>query len=276
MEVYEMTKEFFQKAHDEVELFGKVDTPEQPKGVIVIVHGLCEHQGRYDYVTQYLNAQGFKVYRFDHRGHGRSKGWRVYYKNREEIIEDVKVFVDLALKENPNLPVFLLGHSMGGYAVAGYGTKYPGKVKGIIMSGAWTRDNKGLAKIVPDDLDPLTYIDNELADGVCSDKTVVEAYADDPFVEKKISVGLLYSVKAGHKWLKENAEKFSDPVILLHGANDVLVDERDSREFFSEINSTDKTLFIYSGLYHEILNEPCKDKILSHITEWLNERTQLP
>ena len=272
MEVFKMAREFYQKAFDEVELYGKVDVPEQPKGVIVIVHGLCEHQGRYDYVTQYLMEQGFKIYRFDHRGHGRSKGQRAYYENREIIIEDVNIFVDLALKENPNLPVFLLGHSMGGYAVSCYGTKYPGKVKGIIMSGAVTRDNKGLTKMIPDGLDPLTYVDNQLADGVCSDKAVVEAYVNDLFVEKKISVGLFYSLKAGHKWLKENAEKFSDPVILLHGAEDGLVDEKDSREFFSEIKSIDKTLFIYSGLYHEILNEPSKDKILGHITEWLNER----
>jgi alpha-beta hydrolase superfamily lysophospholipase len=268
-----MTRELKEKTVDGVELYAKVDAPECPKAVVVVVHGLCEHQGRYNYVTQYLNERGFKIYRFDHRGHGRSKGQRVYYENREIIIEDVNIFVDLALKENPGLPVFLLGHSMGGYAVACYGTKYPGKVKGIILSGAWTRDNKGIAKSVEDGLDPLTYIDNQLGDGVCSDKAVVEIYVNDPLVEKKISLGLFYSAKAGHKWLKENAEKFTDPTLVLHGANDALVAEKDSREFFSEIGSTDKTLFIYSSLYHEILNEPCKDKILGHITEWLNERS---
>lgn len=272
MEVFCMAREFYKKTADGVELYGKVDAPEEPKGVVVLVHGLCEHQGRYDYVADHLNSKGFTTYRFDHRGHGRSQGQRVYYDNRETIIEDVKLFVDLALEENPDLPVFLLGHSMGGYAVASFGTKYPGKVRGIVMTGAWTRDNKGIAKALPEGLDPLTYMDNELGDGVCSDKAVVEAYINDPYVEKKISLGLLYTSREGHKWLKENAVAFTDPVMILHGAKDALVAEKDSREFFSEIGSDDKTLFIYSTLFHEILNEPSKDKILGHITEWLNER----
>lgn len=267
-----MAKEFYQKTVDDVELYGKVDDVEEAKGVVVVVHGLCEHQGRYDYVTAYLNKQGYKVYRFDHRGHGRSKGQRVFYENKETIMEDVNLFVDLALKENPNLPVFVLGHSMGGYAVSCFGTKYAGKVKGIVLTGAWTRDNKGIAKGAPEGLDPLTYLDNELGDGVCSDKAVVEAYVNDPYVEKKIAIGLLYTSKQGHEWLKENAQQFTDPVLILHGANDALVAEQDSREFFSEIGSADKTLFVYSTLFHEILNEPCKDKILGHIVEWLNER----
>lgn len=267
-----MSREFYSETFDGIELYGKADAPEQPRGVVVIVHGLCEHQGRYDYVTQYLKEQGFKMYRFDHRGHGRSKGQKVYYESRKVIVEDVNLFVDLAQKENPDLPVYVLGHSMGGYAAASFGTEYPGKVQGIILSGAWTRDNNGIAKAVPDGLDPLTYLDNELGDGVCSDKAVIEAYVNDPLVEKKISVGLLYTSREGHVWLKENAERFTDPVLILHGANDALVDEKDSREFFGEIKSADKTLIIYSSLFHEILNEPCRDKILNHITEWLNER----
>lgn len=131
-EVFVMVKEFKKNTYDGIELYAKVDIPENPKAVIVVVHGLCEHHGRYDYVVQYLVSRDFKVYRFDHRGHGRSKGYRVYFPNKDAIVEDVKVFVDTAIEENPSLPVFLLGHSMGGYAVNFFGTKYPGIVRGII------------------------------------------------------------------------------------------------------------------------------------------------
>jgi lysophospholipase len=267
-----MVKEFFEKTTDDVELYGKINKAENQKAVAVIVHGLCEHQGRYDYVTNYLVNNGITVYRFDHRGHGRSKGERVYYDSYEVMISDVDMFVQMAINENPSSPVYMLGHSMGGYAAACYGTKYSGKLSGLILTGAWTRDYNGIAGNVPEGIDPMTYVDNELGDGVCSDPEVVSAYVNDPFVEKKISMGLLYACKKGHKWLKDNADKFTDPVMIMHGANDGLVSEEDSRAFFSEIGSADKSLFIYSKLYHEILNEPCKDKILGHIMEWIDER----
>ncbi|NMA14412.1 MAG: alpha/beta hydrolase [Clostridia bacterium] len=266
-----MVKEFRKNTYDGIELYAKVDSPENPKAVIIIVHGLCEHQGRYDYVTQYLNSQNFKVYRYDHRGHGRSKGHRTYFPNREAIIEDLKVFVDMATEENPSLPVFLLGHSMGGYAVNFFGTKYPGVVRGIISCGAWSRDTDNDASI-PDGLDPLAYVENTLSVSVCTDPAVVEAYNNDPLVEKKISFGLFYAGKKGHEWMVANAKRFTDSVFVLHGLNDELIPERISREFFADIGSTDKTLIIYSGLGHEILNEPSKDRILGHITEWLNDR----
>lgn len=266
-----MTKEFYEKTYDGIELYAKTDTPKNPKAVIVIVHGLCEHQGRYDYVTQYLNTKGFKIYRFDHRGHGRSKGPRAFYPNKEAIIEDVKLFVNLASKENPDLPLFLLGHSMGGYAVDSYGTKYPGAVKGIISSSAWSQDTDNDASI-PQGLDPMTYVENELGATVCSDPDVVEAYINDPLVEKKVSFGLFYTGREGHKWLSAYAKNFTDSVLILHGLNDELIPEKFSRVFFDNIGSTDKSLIIYSGLGHEILNEPCKNKILGHIKEWLNER----
>ncbi|NMB37729.1 MAG: alpha/beta hydrolase [Bacteroidales bacterium] len=266
-----MTKEFYKKTFDGIELYAKIDSPEKPKAVIVLVHGLCEHQGRYDYVTQYFNSKGFKIYRFDHRGHGLSKGPRTFYPNKDAIIEDVKVFVDLAIEENPDLPVFLLGHSMGGYAVDCFGTKYPGVVKGIISCSAWSNDTDNDIAI-PEGLDPTTYLENTLGATVCSDPNVVEAYLNDPLVEKRVSIGLFYAGKEGHKWLAANARNFTDPVLVLHGLNDELIPEKFSRQFFERIGSTDKSLIIYSGLAHELLNEPCKDMILGHIDEWLTER----
>ncbi|MDR1852149.1 MAG: lysophospholipase, partial [Propionibacteriaceae bacterium] len=74
-----MSKEFKFDSFDSTTLFGTSDVPTSPKAVVLVVHGLCEHLGRYDYLTARLNAQQYAVYRFDHRGHGRSEGQRVYY-----------------------------------------------------------------------------------------------------------------------------------------------------------------------------------------------------
>ncbi|MEG0379193.1 MAG: alpha/beta hydrolase, partial [Eubacterium sp.] len=85
---------------DGMELMMTVNAPKDPKAVVVFVHGLCEHQGRYDYMADQFTARKFKVYRFDHRGHGKSKGERYFYKTPDEIIDDTNFIVDLAKKEN--------------------------------------------------------------------------------------------------------------------------------------------------------------------------------
>ncbi|MBR3690857.1 MAG: lysophospholipase [Eggerthellaceae bacterium] len=265
-----MAVEYTFESFDGIKLYGKTDAVDDPRAVIVIVHGLCEHQGRYDYLTMRLNAQGYSVYRFDHRGHGRSEGQKIYYSNFEEIAKDVDVVVERALVENPMAPLYIIGHSMGGYASALYGTMFPGKVDGYVLSGAWTRDNKGLTKAaVEADAPDLVYIPNELGDGVCSDPAVGRAYEADPYVIKEMSLGLFRAVNAGQKWMKENAEQFVEPVILLHGADDALVDVTDSLEFFQEIGSTDKSMRIYAGLMHEIFNEYDKDAVIDDALEWL-------
>ena len=267
-----MIQEAMIQSFDGTKLFFKKNLPVSTKAVIVIVHGLCEHLGRYDYLTERLNNSDISVYRFDHRGHGKSEGKRVFYNDFNEIVDDVNCVVDLAIKENPGLPIFVLGHSMGGYAVALFGTKYPNKVTGLITSGALTRYNNKMAGDLPIDKPADTYFPNELGNGVCSNPDIVEAYVNDPLVEKQISVGLMNSMYNGVQWLKKNAEKFTDSVLILHGCCDGLVSEKDSREFFSDIASKDKSLKIYANLFHEILNEPCRDEIIDEIICWLNHR----
>ena len=271
-----MAQEYTFETFDGTELFGKTDAVEDPRAVVVIVHGLCEHQGRYDYLTMRLNAQGFSVYRFDHRGHGRSAGQKVYFSSYKEIAMDIDRVVDMAMAENPDSPLFIIGHSMGGYGAALYGTMFPGKADGYVLSGAWTRDNKGLgAGAVEAEGADTDYIPNELGDGVCSDPAVVAAYAADPLVEKEISLGLFRALHEGHGWMRENAAQFIDPVLILHGGDDGLVDPKDSLEFYSEIASRDKSLRIYAGLYHEIFNEYAKDEVIEDALDWLNPRAEV-
>ena len=185
-----MQQQLTKQAPEGFLLVGRIDAPERPKAAIVIVHGLCEHFGRYDYVTQRLLEAGYAVVRFDHRGHGRSMGKKVWYDDRTQIVSDTDLFVEEARAQFPDLPVFMIGHSMGGFGAASYGTAHPGKLDGYVLSGAWTRDHTGLASgAVEQGLDPEMYIPNELGDGVCSDPAVGEAYLADPFVVKEFSTG---------------------------------------------------------------------------------------
>lgn len=244
----------------------------EAKAAAVIVHGLCEHAGRYDYLTEKLNDRGINVYRFDHRGHARSEGKRTFYSDFHHIIDDVNVIVEAALQESEAIPLFVIGHSMGGFATAAFGTKYPGKVKGIVLSGALTRYNAQIAGELPLALPSGTYFPNELGNGVCSDPEVVAAYANDPLVEKQIAVDLFNSLGHGVVWLKQHAKQFVDPVFVMHGANDGLVSEQDSRDFYGDIASTDKTLKIYAHLMHEIFNETSRDEVIEEAIAWIEKR----
>jgi len=267
-----LKKEEMCKSFDGTGIYVSKRIPTTVKAIIVVVHGLAEHLGRYDELADKLVEQNLAVYRFDHRGHGKSEGQRAYYSNFNEMIEDVNYIVEMAKSAHPLIPMFVLGHSMGGFTAACFGTKYPDKVDGIILSGALTRDNKGLLQGIPEGLSVTEYLPNGLGHLICTDATVVAAYMNDPLVLTQISAGLFYELRKGVQWLKDNHQAFIAPVLILHGCDDKLVFEKDSRDFYGDIASTDKELRIYAKLYHEILNEPCKQAIIEEIITWIKKR----
>jgi len=258
---------------DNTRLYLNKEVPSYSRAVAVIVHGLCEHQGRYDYFAELCHKAGIGTYRFDHRGHGRSEGERTYYSDFNELLDDTNVIVDMAIAENPDRPVFLIGHSMGGFTVSLYGAKYPDKrLRGIITSGALTADNQGLITGVPKGLDPHTKLPNELGGGVCSVKEVVDWYGKDPYNTQTFTTGLCYAICDGLDWFQERISAFAYPVLMLHGEKDGLVSVRDTYEFFAAAASADKQMKIYGNLFHEIFNEYCRDEVIQDAIRWMEKR----
>lgn len=267
-----MNQEEMIPSFDGTKLFMRRDLPNNPKAVIVIAHGLAEHLNRYDALTERLLAADYAVFRYDQRGHARSEGARTFFNEFDELTEDCQTIVAIAKAALPDLPLYLIGHSMGGFTVSLFGIKYPDAVDGIVLSGALTRYTKETFGPLPMAGPATSYIENSLGDGVCSDPAVGEAYVNDPLVEKQISIGLINVLPAGIQWLKDHSTNFVAPVLVLHGANDGLVSEEDSRVFYGEIGSADKTLKIYAKLFHEIFNEPSKQAIYTEVITWLDQQ----
>lgn len=258
---------------DGTKLYLKKETAADNKAVIVIVHGLCEHQGRYDYFAEKLHEAGIGTYRFDHRGHGRSEGEETFYSDFNELLDDTNVVVDMAIEENPDIPVFLLGHSMGGFTVSLYGAKYPDKkLRGIITSGALVKDNGKLITSVDRNLDPHTKLPNELGSGVCSVREVVDWYGKDPYNTSTFTTGLCYSICDGLDWFADKMKDFAYPVLMMHGEKDGLVSVQDTMNFFATAASKDRQMKIYGGLFHEILNEYCRDEVIADVIAWMDHR----
>ena len=263
----------FIESFDGTKLFLNKEVTPADKAVAVIVHGLAEHSGRYDYLAQKFHESGIGTYRFDHRGHGQSEGERTYYEKYTDMLQDIDGIVTLAQTENPGKPVFMVGHSMGGFGTSLYGAKYPNKgLAGIVLSGAKTNTHGGIKVTPTPDMDAHTKFPNALGAGVCSVPEVVDWYAKDPLNAKTYTLGLLMALQEGLKWFVPNMKEFTYPVLAMHGEADGLVDVQCTYDFFKGCGSTDKQMKIYGGLYHEIFNEYCKDEVIGDAIRWILNR----
>lgn len=264
---------------DGIELFYKKDLSNNPKATILINHGFAEHLGRYDYVAGFFQERGYNVYRYDLRGHGKSKSKIGTIESFDDFIDDLDQIVELIKIEIPQLPLFMLGHSMGGLITALYGIKYKDKLQGQIFSGAAVGTlpsaigfNRHLITI-GSALFKNAMIKNPIDNTLCSDVEVFQAYLRDPLVLKKASFNfyaefLIKSLKGFDAKVKE----YSYPCFITNGELDKIVPKELSLSFYDRISSTDKEIKIYKGLYHEILNEKEKDHILEDMILWLDNR----
>lgn len=267
-----MVEEFI-TSFDGTKLYFKSETTPEDKAVIVMVHGLAEHQGRYDYVAQKFHEAGIGTYRFDHRGHGQSEGECAYLTDFNELVDDTNVVVDRAIAENPDKPVFLLGHSMGGFTVTAFCAKYTDKrLTGVITSGALVCMEGNQFATLPKDMDPHIQLPNELGDGVCSVQEVRDWYLEDPLNRKTFSVGLMYACSNGVAWVEENASNIEYPIFITHGEKDGLVGVHNAPWLFDHVSSNDKQMKIYGNLFHEIMNEYCRDEVIADYVRWMEGR----
>ncbi len=265
------------KSFDDTEIFYRKDIVENSKAVVVIVHGLCEHLGRYDCFTKRLNEAGYTVYRFDNRGHGKSAGERGYVENFQDFFEDADKIVNMAIEENKHVPVFMFGHSMGGFITAGYGMKYTNKLKGQILSGAAVIELPIFEDLKRDNYfesHPMEKSPNALSSLICRDKKVVEDYDNDSLVLKETNLKLLgEAFVKGPIWIKENVKNYTYPCLILHGENDQIVINQASKWLFENISSKDKAVKIYPKCYHEILNEKEeKHIVIDDILNWIEAK----
>ncbi len=269
----------FIETFDSQKLFLRRDLVDDPKAVVIIVHGLNEHQGRYDYVAGRLNGEGFSVYRFDNRGHGRSDGAQSYIEDFNTYLDDADTVFELVKEENPELPIFMLGHSMGGFIAAGYGVKYPHKLNGQILSAAATNELDAFSELEEMSLEdnPEMKLPNELGKFVSRSDYVVDDYEKDPYVSEFTTLKLMKVVfiDDGIPWLVDNLDQYQYPVLILHGEGDKIVDPSCSEKFYDLIASEDKNLKTYSELYHEILNSEEKETVINDILDWLDDRIDI-
>jgi acylglycerol lipase len=251
-----------------------------PRAVVVIAHGASEHSARYAHVAERLVLSGYAVYALDHRGHGRSEGKRSQVDRLDHVVSDLRAFVDLVAARHPGLHLYLLGHSMGGAISIAYAARHQETLAGLLLSapvadpdaaGAVTRGLSRILSAVAPDLG-VYEVDASL---VSRDPEVVRDYEQDPLVyDGKLPARTVAELTSAVQRFPDQMPGLRLPLLVMHGGADELVPPSGSLMVHERAGSDDKTLRIWDGLYHEILNEPEQDQVIDLIVSWLDERSE--
>jgi alpha-beta hydrolase superfamily lysophospholipase len=255
-------------------------TPDtEPRGVVVLSHGLGEHARRYDHVAERFGQAGLVTYALDHRGHGRSGGKRVRVKSIDEYTGDFDKLVKIATAEHPGLKRVVLGHSMGGGIVFAWGVDHPGDFDLMVLSGPAVSAHTGvpagkalMGKAVGSLL-PNLPVEELDVNAISRDPEVVAAYNADPLVHHgKIPAGIAKALLKVGETMQQRARRLTAPLLVVHGAEDALVPARGSELLVDCVGSSDVRLKVYPGLYHEVFNEPERDRVLDDVAAWIEAR----
>ena len=251
----------------------------QPVAAVLLVHGLGEHSGRYQHVADALVQKGFFVIAPDHIGHGESPGDRVFVSKFEDYLDGVRGCRQVIDASCPELPCFILGHSMGGLITARLLLEDQSQYRGALFSGPafaagepppapviWI--GRLLAKLVP--RMGMMALDGS---GVSRDPGVVAAYEADPLVNHgKVTAGLGIAIFDAMDRVMAQAATLRLPMLIMHGGADTLAAPEGSQAFADKVSSEDLTLEVLPGLYHEIFNEPEGADIIAAYAEWIEAR----
>jgi alpha-beta hydrolase superfamily lysophospholipase len=249
----------------------------KPRAVIVICHGVNSHSGQYFWTGEQLAASGLAVYALDLRGRGRSDGERFYVEDVADYVSDVAATVTLARSRHPGIPVFLLGHSAGGVVSSVYVLENQAGLAGFICEsfafqvpapGFALAAIKGVSHIAP--RIPVLKLKNE---DFSRDPRAVEALNSDPLtaheVQPAITVAAL--VRADER-LREEFPTITLPLLIMHGTDDKATVCHGSQFFYDTAGSKDKTLKLYEGHYHDLLNDIGKEGVMADIKSWIDAR----
>jgi len=247
------------------------------RAVLVIVHGLGEHSGRYMNVVNHLVPLGYAVYGFDHRGHGRSPGPRGFIKNYIEFRGDVRNFLEMVREREGKRPLFLMGHSMGGGIVVNYVLHDPEGFAGVIASAPAVgklgiQPMLAFAARLMSGVLPKLAMDNGLdLSGISRDEAAVQAYKDDPLVHGKGTPRLGVEMMDNAAWSMANAHEWEPPLLMIHGDADRIVNVDETRAFFAQVKQPDKELIVYEGGYHESHNDVHYQQVVTDLERWLGQ-----
>jgi alpha-beta hydrolase superfamily lysophospholipase len=266
--------------HNNFSLYRQAWLPDGiPIAILVVVHGIAEHSGRYTNLVNYFIPKGYAVYSFDLRGHGKSDGKRSYVERFSYYIDDLKTFCDMVHEENKNAKVFMIGHSMGSTIAIDYALEHQSGLQGLIISGTTLKAGSSINKAsilmarILSVLMPKMGVTALDSNGISRDKAVVTAYINDPLnYTGKLSARVGAELLKTMAMLQSRLSEITLPLLIMQGTHDRISDPSSSKLLFDGVSSKDKTMKLYEGFYHEIFNDPERLQVFSDMEAWLKAR----
>jgi len=247
-----------------------------PQCSLLLAHGLAEHSGRYEHFGAWFAERGCVVHAYDHVGHGRSDGAPGHLRRFSDFLDDLEVMLQFVREQAPELPVVLVGHSMGGLIVTSFASEREPDVAGVVTSGAALTLSSNvssrqiaLANALATVL-PRVRLDSKIDPaGLSRSPEVVKAYCDDPLVFSKVSLSFAKALFGAIRRSAMAGVRIRIPMLLLHGEDDPICPVAGSRLLYSQFEAGRAVLKTYPGLLHEIFNEPEHEQVFEDLLEWV-------
>lgn len=269
--------QYFDWEYKNIRFAGTAWIPDRFHKVLVIVHGIGEHIGRYAHVADFFNQKGCAVIGIDHYGHGRSEGKRGASLGFEFYFDYLEAFLQY-VEEQYKVPIDLYGHSMGGGIVTGFVLKRQPAIHAAIISSPALIVAKKLPSFLLSLLKGINAIVPNLqikqgldVNKISHDKDVVTAFNKDPLNHDRMSIRLAYEMIMNGLWCIDHAKQLKIPALLIHGNDDQFTSVEGSRKFVRNAPSNLLTYKEWDGGYHEMHNEPEKLIVLGYISDWLSK-----
>lgn len=248
-----------------------------PRAIVVICHGVNSHGGQYIWAAQQFAQRGFSVYTLDLRGRGKSDGPRFYVDNIADYVADLDIVIDLAKSREPNLPVFLLGHSAGGVVSCTYALDNQAELAGLICESFAFKVPApdfvlGITKFLSGFFPrlPVLKLKNE---DFSRDPEAVRVLNSDPLIANEAQpAATVAALVRGDERLKREFPLITLPVFIMHGTADKATVPSGSDFFYKTAGSADKTLRLYEGHFHDLLNDIGKERVLDDMVAWIDAR----
>lgn len=268
----------FTGAHD-LDLYYQAWFPNRSaKAAIALVHGLGEHCDRYDMMAATLTDAGYALFGFDNQGHGRSKGQRGHVEQWQDYRDNVCAFLATVRDHEPTLPIFILGHSLGGLIVLDYVLSQPvNNLAGVIVSGPPIRP-VGVAKpyLVAlvrlfSGLFPRLSLNIGMGSNTLSrDPEIIQQTQADPLIHSVATLRWGAEAMKAIAYVRQHISALKLPILLIHGEADSINDVSGSEELYRGVAIADKTLKIYPGNYHEPHNDLDRHQVMQDLVTWLD------
>ncbi|QLE02702.1 alpha/beta hydrolase [Galbibacter sp. BG1] len=261
-------------------LFGQYWHGDSPKAVVILVHGMGEHSGRYTgSIIPELVYAGYAVISYDQFGHGHSEGKRGHCPSYNAVLNCIDEILEKKNELFPDLPVFLYGHSLGGNVVINYVMQRTSNFVGVVATSPFLRMafdppswKLSVGKLfyyffpfvtLPSGIEPK-YISR--------DEQEVEKYKDDPLVHDRVSPNFTFPFIKWGEWALNNPKKLETPLLLLHGTGDYITSHWASKAFAKQSDYI--TFKLYKGGYHELHNDLEREDVYETVISWLDASLQ--